>query len=294
MLIDFSTGKQLADIARELSLPMGKVVIKYQSQFQDSSEDDVISDMKNIIDVMRQSYTEGLSEDIKSISGLIGGEGKLLHKRYKEKESICGSTITLAVSRALAVTEVNAAMGRIVAAPTAGSCGIIPGAVITVAEHKNIPEEKLIEAMFTASGIGMIIANNATLSGAEGGCQAECGSASAMAAAAIVELLGGNGDMALDAAAIALKNVLGLVCDPIAGLVEAPCSKRNAMGTVNALISSDMSLAGIRSLIPFDEVVDAMYKVGRMIPCALRETAMGGLAVTPTGKRLEKEIYKRQ
>jgi L-serine dehydratase len=194
------------------------------------------------------------------------------------------------MSRALSCTEVNAAMGRIVAAPTAGSCGILPAVIITAAEALGADEDKMIEGLFTASGVGQIIAKNATLSGAEGGCQAECGSASAMAAAAVVEMAGGTPQMAFDAAAIALQNVLGLVCDPIAGLVEVPCSNRNASGAVNALICADLVLSGANSVIPFDEVVQAMYRIGKLMPESLRETAIGGLAATPTAVKLSKQL----
>ena len=187
--------------------------------------------------------------------------------------------------------SVNASMGRICAAPTAGASGIIPATLITVAESLNIPEEALIDALFTASGIGEIIAKNATLSGAEGGCQAECGAAAAMSAAAIVEMAGGTAEMSLHAAATALKNIMGLICDPIAGLVEAPCAKRNASGSINAMLSADLALAGVESIIPFDEVVEAMYKVGKSLSFELRETALGGIAATETGKRINKQIF---
>jgi len=182
-------------------------------------------------------------------------------------------------------------MGRICAAPTAGSCGIIPASIITSSEVLNSSEEDIINALFTASGIGEIIAKNATVSGAEGGCQAECGAAAAMAAAAIVELKKGTPEMSLNAASIALKNIMGLICDPIAGLVEAPCAKRNASGAVNAMLSADMALAGVKSLIPFDEVVEAMYKVGKSLPVELRETALGGIAATKTGIEIKNKIF---
>lgn len=182
-------------------------------------------------------------------------------------------------------------MGRIVAAPTAGSCGVLPGVLFSLAESHHVSEEKLVEGLLTSGAVGLVIAKNASLSGAEGGCQAEIGSASAMGAAAVVEIMGGTPEQALHGGAIALKNLLGLVCDPIAGLVEAPCSKRNAIGTANALVSAEMALAGIESVIPFDEVVEAMHQVGRMMPCTLRETAEGGLAATPTGRRLKEEVF---
>jgi L-serine dehydratase len=195
-----------------------------------------------------------------------------------------------AVAASMAVLEVNASMGKIVAAPTAGSSGILPGALISVGEDFKKNDDDICKALFTASAVGYIITRNATVSGAEGGCQAETGAAAAMASAAIVEMLGGTAEEALAAAAITIKNILGLVCDPVAGLVEVPCVKRNAIGTANALISADMALAGIKSVIPFDEVVEAMYKVGRSLPSSLKETSLGGLATTPTGIKLKNEI----
>ncbi|NLA58510.1 MAG: L-serine ammonia-lyase, iron-sulfur-dependent, subunit alpha, partial [Firmicutes bacterium] len=192
----------------------------------------------------------------------------------------------------LAVAEINASMGRIVAAPTAGSCGILPAALLTVMEEKNIPEDRVILGLFTAGGIGLVISKQATIAGAQGGCQAECGSAAAMAAAAIVEMVQGSPQQAAHACAIALKNVLGLVCDPVAGLVEVPCIKRNAMGVANALVAADLALAGIKSVIPADEVIEAMRSVGSSMPGALKETAEGGLATTPTGKQLAKELSR--
>jgi L-serine dehydratase len=184
-------------------------------------------------------------------------------------------------------------MGRIVAAPTAGSCGIIPAVLVTAMEERQLSEESVVDSMFTAAGIGMVIANRASISGAEGGCQAECGSASAMAAAALTELLGGSPAQAADACAIALKNTLGLVCDPVAGLVEIPCIKRNAAGAANALVAAELALAGIESVIPVDEVIDAMREIGAGMSDSLKETAKGGLAGTPTAKRLTKKIYGR-
>ena len=189
------------------------------------------------------------------------------------------------LQKAIAVSENNARMGRIVAAPTAGSCGIIPAVLITIAEEYNIPERKVIMALFTSAAIGMVIANRASISGAEGGCQAECGSASAMAACAAVEMMGGTPKMVSNACAIALKSVLGLVCDPVGGLVEVPCIKRNASGAANALTAAEMALAGVESVIPADEVIDAMRSIGNLMPGVLKETAEGGLAATPTAKK---------
>ena len=189
------------------------------------------------------------------------------------------------------VSELNASMGRIVAAPTAGSCGILPAAVLTMEEEKHLSEKQCVMSLFTASAIGMVIANNASLAGARGGCQAECGSASAMAAAAIVELAGGTPEMVGSAVAIALKNILGLVCDPVAGLVEIPCIKRNASGVTGAFTAAELALAGIKSAIPADEVIWSMKKIGDVMPAALKETADGGLAATPTGRKLHTQVF---
>jgi L-serine dehydratase len=196
-----------------------------------------------------------------------------------------------ALIKALSASETNACMGKIVAAPTAGSCGILPSVLMTIATERKLDDEQLVMALFTASAVGIVIANKASISGAEGGCQAECGSASAMAAAALVELCGGSPAMVEHACAIAIKSVLGLVCDPVAGLVEIPCIKRNAMGAANAFVSADMALAGIESKIPVDEVIHAMKVIGDCMNPAFKETAEGGLAATPTAKRLMKEVF---
>jgi len=233
-----------------------------------------------------------MEKEVFSISGLIGGDAVKIRKYYENNETLCGDFIVKAMARALSCSEVNAAMGKIVAAPTAGSCGIIPAAIITAGEKLNKNEDDMIMALFTASGVGVLIAKNATLAGAEGGCQAECGSAAAMAAAGIVEMMGGTPKMAFDAAAMVIKNVEGLVCDPIAGLVEIPCAKRNVAGAVSALTMADIAMAGVESKIPFDDTIISMYKIGRALPSELRETAMGGLAITPAGLRLKDKILK--
>ncbi|MCR1900236.1 L-serine ammonia-lyase, iron-sulfur-dependent, subunit alpha [Irregularibacter muris] len=290
-MAEFHSGEQLLQLCNEKNLSISQIIIENEMELTGLDREQVVSKMKDNVLVMRQSIKKGLEENIKSVSGMIGGEAKKMRGYFKEHQPVSGNVMADAVSAALAVTEVNAAMGQIVAAPTAGSCGIIPGALLTAAENMKATEEEIINALFVAAGIGNIIAQNATVAGAEGGCQAETGSASAMAAAGIVEMAGGSPEQAIHAAAMTLKNILGLVCDPIAGLVEAPCSKRNALGTANALVSADMALAGIQSIIPFDEVVTTMYKIGRSLPCELRETALGGLAATPTGQRLQKEIF---
>lgn len=289
----FVSGSELLEYCRVNNKSIGEAAIENEIKNSSHSEEEIRDKMRYNLQVMKNSASKALDTEVRSISNLTGGDAKR-ESSYSHGRTICGETMNRAMSRALSCSEVNAAMGRIVAAPTAGSCGILPAVVITVAEIFNLSEDDMINALFAASAVGGIIGHNATLSGAEGGCQAECGSASAMAAAAAVELAGGTPEMSLNAAAISIKAVLGLVCDPVAGLVEAPCAKRNAMGAVNAMAAADLSLSGIRSLIPFDEVVTAMYNVGRMMPCELRETALGGLATTPTGQKLRARVFGQE
>lgn len=219
---------------------------------------------------------------LKSGSMLAGGDGEKIERYFESCHSMSGSFIGKVMARAVKMAESNACMKRIVAAPTAGSCGVIPAVLITVKENYNIPEDDIVKALFTAAGVGEIIAERASISGAKGGCQAEIGSSSAMAAAAIAHIMGGSNEYIIHAAAIALKGLLGLSCDPVAGLVEVPCIKRNALGAVNAITSADMALAGVRSVIPPDEVIDAMGDIGDAMPACIKETSTGGLAVTPT------------
>ena len=225
------------------------------------------------------------------MSGLTGGEGYKMKAYASEKGGLCGSFLCGAISRALAVAGCNASMGRIVAAPTAGSCGILPGCLVSLWEDRGFAEKDVVMAMFTAGAFGMVIAGRASVAGAQGGCQAECGSAAAMAAAALTELMGGTPAQCADACAIAIANQLGLVCDPVAGLVEIPCIKRNVSGLVVAFSSADLALAGIGAKIPADECLDAMRQVGDALPASLKETAKGGLAATPTGLRLQKQVF---
>jgi L-serine dehydratase len=291
MKYKFNSGEELVGLCKNYDKKIWEIMILREVENSDKTKEEIFNLMKENLYVMKKAVEKGLTQDIKSVSGLVGGDAKLLRRRYEDKKTVSGSRMLKAVASAMAVLEVNASMGQVVAAPTAGSCGILPGVLITIGEELSVNEEKLVNGLFTASAIGLIIAQNATVSGAEGGCQAETGTASAMAAAAVVEILGGSPESALHASAMTIKNILGLVCDPIAGLVECPCVKRNAIGTANALISVDMALAGIESIIPFDEVVNAMYRVGKSLPIALKETALGGLAATPTGKRIMNEIF---
>lgn len=287
----FKSINELVKIAENTNCPISAIVIENQTKDMDRSEQDLLQQMDKNWSVMVEAMKHGLGDDVKSVSGLTGGDAKKLHLSFLAGNSIASGPVMQAVARALAVAEVNAAMGKIVATPTAGSCGVLPAVIYTVAEQKQSSREKIVRALFTAAGIGIIIAREASISGAEGGCQAECGSASCMAAAAAVELAGGSPAQAANAGAIALKNVLGLACDPVAGLVEVPCIKRNAMAAANAMLAADLALAGVESKIPLDEVISAMKEIGDSMPATLRETACGGLANTPTARLLERQLF---
>ena len=387
----YNNALELKAIIEKTNSNISTVVLENECLLAETTPEIILERTYNILKVMKESATMGLEKDIRSISGFTGGEAKRMNLYSKTGNTICGSIINQAMAKAFSSAEVNASMGKVVAAPTAGSCGIVPAALFTCgellrerlmkeaggdflgasgvglgAEHitggdaesagaggehvsgvsgaraggeqvsgvsgaraggeqvsgaeeaaaamcagaKEVAEaeavadrqahaiyvtklvdKKMAMGLLTAAGIGQIIAKNATLSGAEGGCQAECGAAAAMAAAALVEMYGGTPDMAFNAAGIAIMNILGLVCDPVAGLVELPCSRRNASGVVNAMSSADMGLAGVKSIIPFDEIVEAMYKVGKALPESLRETGMGGIADTPTGRRMACKLY---
>ncbi|WP_053955950.1 L-serine ammonia-lyase, iron-sulfur-dependent, subunit alpha [Inediibacterium massiliense] len=286
-----NSGKELIEVCQQENLTIWKYTLKSEAEDSSLTEKDVFEKMRNSFKVMKASAEEALNKEVKSHSGLIGGNAFKLNKYVQNKKTLTGDFMVKAMARAISCSEVNAAMGRIVAAPTAGSCGIVPATILSAGEKLNLSEDDMVKGLLTATGIGMIIAKNATVSGAEGGCQAECGSAAAMASAAVVEMMGGTVSESLDAAAIVIKNILGLVCDPVAGLVEIPCAKRNASGTVSALTTADMVLSGVKSYIPFDDVVSAMYEVGKSLPCALRETALGGVAATPTGKELQRQVF---
>lgn len=282
----FNKGIDLLRLCNENSLKIYEVVLNKENKSTGMSYDDLILKMRETLEVMKSSATAALDKEIPSVSGLTGGNSKRVQEYRANNKTLSGVFINSAMAKALSTSEVNASMGRICAAPTAGASGILPSAILAAQEKLDLSDEDLIHGLFTAAGIGEIVAKNATVAGAEGGCQAECGVAAAMAAGAIVEMAGGSPEQSLDAAGFALTNVMGLVCDPIAGLVEYPCAIRNASGVVNALISADMALANVQALVPFDEVVEAMYKVGKAMPESLRETALGGLADTPTGRKL--------
>lgn len=285
----YNNAKELLKECIERNLPISEIVINDEIESTALSREEVTAKMQNVLEVMKKSIND--SNDRKTMGGLIGGEAKKLGEYTKDNKTICGSSVNRAMIRALAAAQHNASMGRICAAPTAGSSGIIPASIITGAEELGCGDDMILKGLFTASGIGKIIIQNATVSGAEGGCQAECGSAAAMAAAGLVEMAGGTPEMSLTAASIALKNVMGLICDPVAGLVESPCSKRNSSGAVNAMTSAELALSGITSIVNFDETVEAMNNVGKLMHTNLKETALGGIAATETGIKLAKKIH---
>jgi len=286
----FNKGNELLQLCNEKKKKISEIVIKKEMEDNEISYEQLMENMKLVLDTMLSSAKTALDQEIISVSKLTGGDAKKVEDYKNSGKSICGELINSAMARALSTSEVNASMGRIVAAPTAGASGILPSAIISVAEKYNLSEKDMIHGLFTAGGVGEIIAKNATISGAEGGCQAECGSAAAMASAAIVEMLGGSPETSLHAASFALLNIMGLVCDPMAGLVEFPCALRNASGVINAMVSADLALAGVKSMVPFDEVVGAMYKVGKAMPESLKETALGGVAATPTGEEIKRRV----
>lgn len=289
-MLDYNSIAELIQAAKKENITISELVIRDQAEQTETPREKLFARMRDNLHVMQEAVAEGTAQDLKSTSGLTGGDAYKM-QQYSKTGGLCGSFFGNALTRALAVSEYNAAMGKIVAAPTAGSCGILPGTILSLLEERELPEEIAVMALFTAGAFGMVIATKASIAGAQGGCQAECGSASAMAAAALVEMAGGTPEMCGHACAIAIKNQLGLVCDPIAGLVEVPCVKRNAGGVACAFTAAELALAGIQSVIPVDEVIDAMREVGDAMPCALKETALGGLAATPTGIRLKQEIF---
>ncbi|MBS5151046.1 MAG: L-serine ammonia-lyase, iron-sulfur-dependent, subunit alpha [Butyricicoccus pullicaecorum] len=289
-MLDYNSIAELIQAAEKENITISELVVRDQAEQTETPREKLIAHMRDNLHVMQQAVAEGTAQDLKSTSGLTGGDAYKM-QQYSKTGGLCGSFFGNALTRALAVSEYNAAMGKIVAAPTAGSCGILPGTILSLLEERELPEDIAVMALFTAGAFGMVIATKASIAGAQGGCQAECGSASAMAAAALVEMAGGTPEMCGHACAIAIKNQLGLVCDPIAGLVEVPCVKRNAGGVACAFTAAELALAGIKSVIPVDEVIDAMREVGDAMPCALKETALGGLAATPTGMRLKQEIF---
>ena len=278
--MDFNNAKGLLELCDNNNLSISEVMKIREFEEGISSKEEIKNKMKRVLEIMRDSATMPVNTPMKSMGGLIGGEAGKLNK-YREK-SIGGVLLNKAIMYAMAVLECNASMGLIVAAPTAGSSGVVPGLILAIQDEYSFSDEKVMDALFTAGAIGYLAMRNATVAGAVGGCQAEMGVAASMAAAGAVELMGGSPRQCLDAASTVLMNMLGLVCDPVGGLVEYPCQSRNASGVANALVAAELSLSGIKQLIPFDEMLDTMYKIGKRMPVELRETALGGCAVTPS------------
>ena len=280
--MDFKNAKELLELCQKQNLPISEIMLQREMTEGEMPEEEARSRMARALEIMKESAHTPIQTPVRSMGGLIGGEAGKLASHQAVGRGICGDVLEKAITYAVAVLETNASMGLIVAAPTAGSAGVVPGLFLALQECHSFSDEDLIKALFNAGAIGYLAMRNAIVAGAVGGCQADVGIASAMAASAAVELFGGSPKQCLDAATIVLMNMLGLVCDPVGGLVEYPCQNRNAAGVANALIAAEMALAGLTQLIPFDEMLETMYTVGKRLPAELRETAMGGCATAPS------------
>ncbi|MCL6625155.1 MAG: L-serine ammonia-lyase, iron-sulfur-dependent, subunit alpha [Alicyclobacillus shizuokensis] len=289
--MSFTSLSQLARQAEDRGLSIARLMMSVEEQQSGLDEDQLMAKMASQFAVMEQAVRKGILEPERSRMGLTGQDAARVHTYLERGASFVPPEPLRAMAYALAVSEVNAAMGRIVATPTAGAAGILPGVLVSLLDSGRYTRDQLVWSLFTAAALGLAIANAACISGAAGGCQAEVGSATAMAAGALVELAGGSPQAAVHAAALALQNSLGLVCDPVAGLVEVPCVTRNGLHAITALAAADMALAGVRSVIPPDEVVDAMRQIGQEMPVSLRETGLGGLAGTPTGRAYRVKVF---
>ena len=281
--------KEIFERSARENIPFWEIVLQYEMEERQVSRQASMAKMLSTWQAI-QDAADSYTGTQRSVSGLVGGDGLKMRLYARRGESIGGEFMDEVIVQAISMAESNACMRRIVAAPTAGSCGVVPAVLLPLCEREHYTQHELLEALYVASGIGAVIAYRASISGAAGGCQAEIGTASAMAAGALVSLRGGTNEQIGHAVAMALKNLMGLVCDPVAGLVEVPCVKRNVIGAVNAISAADMALAGIESRIPVDEVIDAMGEVGRRMPVEFRETALGGLAATPTGKAVKERM----
>lgn len=287
---DYHSIKELFEEANRRHCSPGILACRKEAEEQNISYEETWDRMKKLIPIFEHSIRRGLADKTRSLSGMIGGDANRL---YRAKMHFLSPVCRRACAYAIAAAEANAKMYRIVACPTAGSCGIVPAVIGAVGREIHASDDEYTRALFTAGAIGRVVAENASIAGAVGGCQAECGTAVGMAAAGVVDLLGGTTEQMGDALALGIKNLLGLVCDPVAGLVEVPCVKRNGMDAVIALTAAEMALAGIHSVIPPDEVIEAMGKIGRLLPASLRETSQAGLAVTPTGRRITEELNRK-
>ena len=281
--------KEIFERSARENIPFWEIVLQYDMEERQVSRQASMAKMLSTWQAIKDA-ADSYTGTQRSVSGLVGGDGLKMRLYARRGESIGGEFMDEVIVQAISMAESNACMRRIVAAPTAGSCGVVPAVLLPLCEREHYTQHELLEALYVASGIGAVIAYRASISGAAGGCQAEIGTASAMAAGALVSLRGGTNEQIGHAVAMALKNLMGLVCDPVAGLVEVPCVKRNVIGAVNAISAADMALAGIESRIPVDEVIDAMGEVGRRMPVEFRETALGGLAATPTGKAVKERM----
>lgn len=280
--MDFKNAKKLLELSQNEKLTISEVMRQRELSETENSPEELYTKMERVLEIMKDSSSTPIHHPVASMGGLIGGEAKRLSLHEAAGMQLCGKVLHKAMTRAMAVLETNASMGLIVAAPTAGSAGIVPGLLLALQDVYGYSDEAMIQVLYNAGAIGYLAMRNATVAGAVGGCQAEVGIASAMASSAAVELLGGTPEQCLNAASTVLMNMLGLVCDPVGGLVEYPCQNRNAAGVASALIAAEMSLSGIPQLIPFDEMLDTMYAVGRRLPAELRETALGGCATAPS------------
>lgn len=288
-----TTMKLLKERCKEENLNLWQLAVKDEIENTGRTEEEIFARLQKTLDVMKASAQRALEEDVRSVTGMTGGNAKKMHEYFLGGKSVLGETASTAMAMALSTSEVNAAMGRIVAAPTAGSAGIIPATMMTMLQKYNYDDRKLCEALLVATQMGQVIFDNATFAGAEGGCQAETGSAAAMAAAAVCYLRGYDIEIQENAATAALLNIMGLICDPIGGMVEFPCNLRNANGIMNALASADMAMAGVEMFVTFDEAVEAMKRVGDTLPERLRETGEGGIAVCPSSLRLKKKYIDK-
>lgn len=280
--MDFKSAQELLALCRQTQCPISELMRRRECELGETTRDQVDHRMARVLEIMGESASLPLKKPARSTGGLIGGESKKLYDHAARGKAICGDVLQRAMTYAMGVAEVNASMGLIVAAPTAGSAGVVPGLLLALQDCYKISDDRLVDALFNAGAVGYLAMRNATVAGAVGGCQAEVGVAAAMAASATVELMGGTPEQCLDAASTVLMNLLGLVCDPVGGLVEYPCQNRNAAGVANALIAAELALSGVKQLIPFDEMLEIMYAVGRRLPIELRETALGGCAAAPS------------
>lgn len=288
----FDSIRETIDYSVENNISFADMMINDEMEREGKSREEVRDLMRQNLNVMREAVEKGTTGDgVESVTGYTGHDAAKLRDYNENNHALSGHEMIDAVKGAVATNEVNAAMGIICATPTAGSSGTIPGVIFKLEKTHNITEDQMIDFLFTSALFGRVVANNASVAGATGGCQAEVGSASAMAAAAVVSIFNGSPEQSGHAMALAISNLLGLVCDPVAGLVEIPCVMRNAIGSGNALISADLALAGVESQIPVDEVIGAMDRVGRNLPASLRETGLGGLAGTPTGEEIKRKIF---